>query len=327
MVHVCILGAAGGIGQPLALLLKMNLLVSTLSLFDVSPTNGTATDLIHINTPAKVIGYYGSGQLKDALKNADIVVSVAGITLKPGQTRDSLFPINAKIMKELMETTAEVSPNAFIAIVSNPVNSLVPLAVEVFKQKGIKGADKRIFGVTTLDVIRAETFAAELKGVEKTEMKVPVIGGHAGITIIPLVSQAKPHVLLSDAEHKEYVHKVMYAGLDVLKAKEGKGTATLSMAYAGARFIQSLILAKNGHPNVKECSYVKTDDKTREVTQVDYFANPVLISREGIEVNYGHQTLSSLTQIEKHLVKEAVDKLREDIKKGVDAVKHGHKEL
>ena len=53
---VALLGAAGGIGQPLALLLKMNKLVSELSLYDIANVAGVAADLSHCNTPVKVNG-------------------------------------------------------------------------------------------------------------------------------------------------------------------------------------------------------------------------------------------------------------------------------
>ena len=49
----------------------------------------------------------------------------------------------------------------------------------------------RIFGVTTLDVVRANTFIAEAKGLDVSTVSVPVIGGHAGITILPLLSQVQ----------------------------------------------------------------------------------------------------------------------------------------
>lgn len=51
----------------------------------------------------------------------------------------------------------------------------------------------RIFGVTTLDVVRANTFIAEAKGLDVSTVSVPVIGGHAGITILPLLSQVYTH--------------------------------------------------------------------------------------------------------------------------------------
>lgn len=75
---VAVCGAAGGIGQPLSLLLKLNELVGELSLYDVVPfTPGVACDISHIYTPAKTTGYFKSeagDQLLDALKDADVVV-------------------------------------------------------------------------------------------------------------------------------------------------------------------------------------------------------------------------------------------------------------
>lgn len=53
-MKIAVLGAAGGIGQPLSLLLKSNVLVSELALYDIVNTPGVAADLAHISTPAKV---------------------------------------------------------------------------------------------------------------------------------------------------------------------------------------------------------------------------------------------------------------------------------
>lgn len=77
---------------------------------------------------------------------------------------------------------------AVIAIISNPVNSTVPITAEVLKAAGVY--DKRkVLGVTTLDVVRANTFVAEAKGLAVQDVDVPVVGGHAGVTILPLLSQ------------------------------------------------------------------------------------------------------------------------------------------
>ena len=50
----------------------------------------------------------------------------------------------------------------------------------------------RILGVSTLDVVRANTFVAETKGIDVTSVNVPVIGGHSGVTILPLLSRVSP---------------------------------------------------------------------------------------------------------------------------------------
>lgn len=62
-------GAAGGIGQPLSLLLKQNPLITKLALYDLAPvTPGVAVDLSHMDTPAKVEGFKGPEQLDNAVK-------------------------------------------------------------------------------------------------------------------------------------------------------------------------------------------------------------------------------------------------------------------
>lgn len=109
-------------------------------------------------------------------------------------TRDDLFKINAGIVRDLVKGIAEYSPKAFVLVISNPVNSTVPIAAEILKQAGVFDP-QRLFGVTTLDVVRAETFFQDITG-EKDPAKtvIPVIGGHSGETIVPLFSLAKPKV-------------------------------------------------------------------------------------------------------------------------------------
>ena len=85
--NVAVLGASGGIGQPLALLLKNSPLVSRLTLY----TPGVAADLSHIETRTTVKGYLGPEQLPDCIKGCDVVVIPAGVPRKPGMTRDDLF--------------------------------------------------------------------------------------------------------------------------------------------------------------------------------------------------------------------------------------------
>jgi len=75
---VAVLGAAGGIGQPLSLLLKSSNLVGELALFDVANTAGVAADLSHISTPVKVSAFTGNDQLTSALKGCQLVVIPAG---------------------------------------------------------------------------------------------------------------------------------------------------------------------------------------------------------------------------------------------------------
>ena len=158
--RVAVVGAAGGIGQPLSLLLKQNPLVSELLLYDVAPvTPGVGADLSHMDTPARVKAFAGD-DMAGALKDADVIVVPAGVPRKPGMSRDDLFSINAGIVANIARVAAQVAPKAALLIISNPVNSTVPIVAEVLKKAGVYNKSK-LFGVTTLDVVRANSFIAE----------------------------------------------------------------------------------------------------------------------------------------------------------------------
>ncbi|KAH9802348.1 Malate dehydrogenase 2 [Citrus sinensis] len=271
---VAVLGAAGGIGQPLALLMKLNPLVSRLALYDIANTPGVAADVGHINTRSEVAGYMGNDQLGQALEDSDVVIIPAGVPRKPGMTRDDLFNINAGIVKDLCSAIAKYCPNAIVNMISNPVNSTVPIAAEVFKKAGTYN-EKKLFGVTTLDVVRAKTFYAG-----KANVNVPVVGGHAGITILPLFSQATPKANLADEDIKALTKRTQDGGTEVVEAKAGKGSATLSMAYAGAIFADACLKGLNGVPDVVECSFVQS---TSTVTELPFFASKVRLGKNGVE--------------------------------------------
>ncbi|XP_018597426.1 malate dehydrogenase, mitochondrial [Scleropages formosus] len=308
---VAVLGAAGGIGQPLSLLLKNSPLVSQLTLYDIAHTPGVAADLSHIETRAQVTGHIGPDQLGAALKGCEVVVIPAGVPRKPGMTRDDLFNTNASIVATLTDACARNCPEAMLCIISNPVNSTVPIASEVLKKHGVYNPN-RVFGVTTLDIVRANTFVAELKGLDPARVNVPVVGGHAGKTIIPLISQCTPKVEFPVDTLTALTGRIQEAGTEVVKAKAGAGSATLSMAYAGARFTFSLLDAMNGKEGVVECSFVRSEE-----TECKYFSTPLLLGKHGIEKNLG---LGKLSAFEEKLVADAMGELKGSIKKGEDFV-------
>uniref|UniRef100_A0A1B6GIT9 Malate dehydrogenase n=1 Tax=Cuerna arida TaxID=1464854 RepID=A0A1B6GIT9_9HEMI len=313
-LNIVVCGASGGIGQPLSLLLKQSTLIKELSLYDTVHSIGVASDLSHIPTIAKVKGFVGREQLKDALKGAQVVVIPAGMPRKPGMTRDDLFDTNASVIKEITEGIAESAPKAIIAVITNPINSTLPIAAEVMKKAGVFHP-KRLIGITTLDVIRARTFIAEAKGFDPMHINVPVIGGHAGTTIIPLVSRATPSVTFPQDELEALTKKIQEAGTEVVKAKAGAGSATLSMAHAGALFVIDLCRAMTGEANIVHCAFVPSD-----VTELEYFATPVLLGPKGVHKNLG---IGKLSDYEAKQVQEAIPIIKKSIERGVAFVKKG----
>jgi malate dehydrogenase len=327
MVKAVVIGASGGIGQPLALLLKTSKIITELSLYDVVATPGVAADLSHIATPAKVEGYLPKDDgLAKTLKGADIIVIPAGVPRKPGMTRDDLFKINAGICRDLATGIATTSPKAFVLVISNPVNSTVPVFAEVFKKHGTFDP-KKLFGVTTLDVVRASTFVAEILGDLSLapSITVPVIGGHSGVTIVPLLSQSSKPLPpnFETAQLEELVKRIQFGGDEVVKAKDGTGSATLSMAYAAFEFTDKVIAAWKGKTGIIVPSYVNLslpggDAIKKEIGEdLEFFSAPVELGPEGaVKIH----PLGETTEAEKGLIKAALSELKGNIEKGVQFI-------
>ncbi|ODV85908.1 hypothetical protein CANARDRAFT_27980 [[Candida] arabinofermentans NRRL YB-2248] len=312
---VTVLGAAGGIGQPLSLLMKLNHKVTQLSLYDLRLGAGVATDISHIPTNSTVTGYGPEDDgLAKALKDADVVLIPAGVPRKPGMTRDDLFNTNASIVRDLAKAAAENCPKAAICVISNPVNSTVPIVAEVLKSKGVYNP-KKLFGVTTLDVLRASRFLSQVAGTDPNKEIVTVVGGHSGITIVPLISQTN-HKSLPKETYDALVHRIQFGGDEVVQAKNGAGSATLSMAQAGARFASSVLNGLAGEKDIIEPTFV--DSPLFKSEGVEFFSSRVTLGVDGVKEIHG---LGQLTNAEEEMITVAKETLVKNIAKGVDFVK------
>lgn len=337
MVKVTVAGAAGGIGQPLSLLLKLNTNVTELALFDIVNAKGVAADLSHINTPAVVTGYQPKDKedktaIVEALKGTDVVIIPAGVPRKPGMTRADLFNINASIIRDLVANIGRTAPNAAILIISNPVNSTVPIAAQVLKKLGVFNP-KKLFGVTTLDSVRAETFFGELTNTNPNTLKgkISVIGGHSGDTIVPLINYNKLVGLISSkSQYDAFVHRVQFGGDEVVKAKNGAGSATLSMAYAGYRFAEYVINSLSGrlkNEPVPDSAYIYLpgipggkEFSNAHLQGVEFFSVPVFLSNGEISSFIDPFKSLTVTDDEKKLVEVALKGLKGSIDQGVQFV-------
>ncbi|KAF4755987.1 hypothetical protein FOZ62_008616 [Perkinsus olseni] len=309
---VALLGASGGIGQPLALLLKMNPMITELALYDIpqarTPAAGVAEDVSHINTPAQVKGYAGLEEIEAALTGSDVVIITAGVPRKPGMTRDDLFNINAGIVRDLAKASAQYAPKAMLLIVTNPVNSTVPIAAEVYKKAGVYD-HRKVIGVSLLDVTRANTFVAEKFGLDVSKVDVPVIGGHAGVTIMPVFSQCTPEIKIDHDTVLALDDHVQNAGTDVVNAKAGAGSATLAMALAAAKFADVAIRGLRGSTTTA-CAFVNVP-----YGDVSFFAYKCDFGPEGLQKVH---EIKNLNEHETKRIKEVCDKLKGDIQRGVD---------
>jgi len=137
-----------------------------------------------------------------------------------------------------------------------------------------------------------------------------VVGGHSGTTIVPLLSQV-PGVSFTKEELEKLTQRIQFGGDEVVKAKAGAGSATLSMAYAGAHFTNRLLEALGGQKGIIECTFVESNI----MGGVQFFASPVELGLNGVE-NI-HQ-VGKLSDWEKKLLDAAVPELANNIKKGIE---------
>ncbi|PIN20873.1 NAD-dependent malate dehydrogenase [Handroanthus impetiginosus] len=187
--------------------MKLNPLVSSLALYDFAGSPGVAADVSRINTRSE--GYAAEEQLGQVLEGSDVVIIPTAVPRKLGMTRDDLFKINAGIVKSLCE--------ALVNMISDPVNSTIPIAAKVFKSKGAYD-ERKLFGVTTLDVVRAKTIYAVAALTKRTQD----------------------------------------GGTEVWKPSLERVQLKLSMVYAGAIFADACLKGLNGVPDVTECSFVQS---------------------------------------------------------------------
>ncbi|KAF8758699.1 malate dehydrogenase [Rhizoctonia solani] len=284
----------GGIGQPLSLLLKQDKLVSSLSLYDIRGAPGVAADVSHVDTPSTVKGY-PQDKLSEALQGVKVVVIPAGVPRKPGMSRDDLFNTNAGIVRDLAQAVADNAPDAHILIISNPT---VPIAAEVLKKAG-KFDPKRLFGVTTLDVVRAARFLSEVDGAATpTRLRQSKVG----------------QSLQPDSEKwKALVNRIQYGGDEVVKAKDGAGSATLSMAYAAAKFTNQLLRALNGEKGIVAPTFVKSPLYEKE--GVEFFSSAVELGTNGVAKIH---PVGNVSPAEQKLIDECLPELKKNIAKGAN---------
>ena len=241
----------------------------------------------------------------------DVVLISAGVARKPGMDRSDLFNVNAGIVRNLIEQVAATAPKALIGIITNPVNTTVAIAAEVLKKAGVYDKNK-LFGVTTLDIIRANTFVAALKGKQPQDLNVPVVGGHSGVTILPLLSQIEG-VSFTEQEAADLTKRIQNAGTEVVEAKAGGGSATLSMGQAAARFGLSLVRALKGESNVVECAYVEGSGEYAR-----FFSQPLLLGKNGI---VERRPIGKLSAFEQQSLDQMLETLKKDIALGEDFIK------
>jgi len=308
------------------MLMSMDENVAELAIYDLTvapvPPEGVAADLSHIERRCKVKAYVLDPNAKqkpvdhlgECFTGCHLVLVPAGVPRKPGMDRADLLNINIGIAQDIVEACARYCPNAILGLIVNPVNSVVPAMAELYRRKGLD--PRRICGVTTLDGVRANKFVQEITGAPMSSIDVPVVGGHAGATILPLFSQDAVASKIPASQLEALDKRVQDAGTEVVKAKNGKGSATLSMAYAGAKFGRAVLAGLAGE-RTTQCAYVISS-----ITELPFFTLKATFGPNGVEQVH---PIGPLTEYETRRLAEASKQLKEEIEAGMSFLKPASK--
>ena len=177
---------AGNIGGELARLCA-NKELGDVVLFDIaSKENFAKGKALDLEQNSSVIGYdsaiRGTSNWED-LKGADVLIVTAGIPRKPGQSRDDLVATNLPIIRDVAENAKKHCPEAFVIVISNPLDAMV------YEYKRVTGCDKsKIAGMAgVLDSARFQLFLAREANVSIKDVRAMVLGGH-GDDMVPVLS-------------------------------------------------------------------------------------------------------------------------------------------
>ncbi len=174
----------------------------------------------------------GTNSYKD-IAGANVVIVTAGLPRKPGMSRDDLIEVNSKIMTSVAEGIRDNAPDAFVIVISNPLDAMVTLC-----QKVTGFPAERVFGQAgVLDSARFMAFIAWELGVSVKDVSAMTLGGH-GDTMVPLVRYASVQgIPVMELLEQKYgsaakAKEVMTAMVERTKAAGGEVVALLKTGSA-----------------------------------------------------------------------------------------------
>jgi malate dehydrogenase len=217
----------------------------------------------------------GSSDYADAA-NSDVVILTSGAPRKPGMTREDLVAVNADITAQNIEAIKATSPNAFLIVVSNPMDTMTTLAHKLsgFPKERVMGQG----GV--LDAARYRTFVAREIGCSVEDVHAMLMGGH-GDEMVPLprfttVSGIPVTEFISPERLQEIVDRTKQGGAEIVKLLE-KGSAYYAPSAATVAMVESILLDK------KRVMPVAALCEGEYGVSGIYFGVPVVLGAGGIE--------------------------------------------
>ncbi len=267
---------AGNIGSTIAHLIVRESLADV-ALLDIKEglPQGKALDLMHASPiDGADVNILGTSSYDDT-HDSDIIVITAGITRKPGMSRDDLLMINAKIIKDVAVNCAKYSPKAKVIVVSNPLDVMTHLT---YKAGGFNRYD--VMGMAgVLDSARFSSFVAKAANVSVSDVNTVVLGGH-GDTMIPLVryctiSGIPVTKFLDKDKLNQIVQRTRFAGGEIVRIL--KTSAYYSPATSVVSMIKAIFFDKR---RVITCAaYINGEYGLNDL----YIGVPVILGKGGVQ--------------------------------------------
>ena len=214
-------------------------------LFDVVEglPQGKALDMAEGSPLARSDAAISGTNSYEDIAGSDLVIITAGLARKPGMSRDDLLNTNLKIMKSVAEGVRDNAPDAYVIVVSNPLDAMV------YTFKEVSGFPKnRVVGMAgMLDSSRFRAFVAWELGVSVEDVTALVLGGH-GDTMVPLiryctVAGIPVEQLLSREKIDAIVERTKGAGGEVVGLLK-TGSAFVSPALSALEMAESILRDK-----------------------------------------------------------------------------------
>ncbi|WP_218938845.1 malate dehydrogenase [Wolbachia endosymbiont of Dipetalonema caudispina] len=300
---------AGNIGGVLAHMIALKEL-GDIVLFDISDgiPQGKALDIVESSPIDRFnVSIIGTNRYED-IKNSDVIIITAGIARKPGMSRDDLLQINAEVMKESGQNIKKYSPNAFVIVVTNPLDVMVSV---VHKFSGF--STNMIVGMAgVLDSARFCYFLAEELNISIENISTFVLGGH-GDTMVPLINytsvagipltQIISMNLITQKKVDEIIKRTRNGGKEIVDLLKS-GSAYYSPASSVVYMLESYLKDKR---RILSCSaYLNGEYGIEDL----FIGVPVIIGKSGVEKILEVQINDS----ELEMFKKSVDAVRKLVK-------------
>ena len=236
----------GQIGGNLALLATQKELGDVV-IYDIPPaegmTKGKALDIMQLRPHDGYDAHLEGSSDPASLQDADVVIITAGVPRKPGMNREDLLEINIKIITDVANNVKKYAPNAFVIVVSNPLDAIV---YAFYKVSGF--SKNKVIGMAgALDSGRFRAFLAMETGYSAQDVHCMVLGGH-GDTMVPITRLATiggipAEELIPKDRLESIVERVRFAGGEIVKLF-GNGSAYYAPAASAIEMAESYIKDK-----------------------------------------------------------------------------------